>query len=550
MNTCSKQQFLGGAMALTFSTVLVKIIGLVYKIPLMRCLGAEGMGYFNSAYELYTLFFVIATAGIPVAISIMISESIAVGRLKNAEKIYKTSFCLLLFVGAVGSLFMCFGARWLAGIINSPGSAKSLVLVAPTVFFISISGAIRGFFQGHRNMVPTAISQVVESLGKLALGIALAFAAKKNGCGVEETAAFAILGLTLGTMISTAYLCVSGARARFSFERRILENSCESSMEISSRLVKLAVPVTVSSILVSLSRIVDMYMLMNRLGSDVDKISVYGSYSTMALPVYNLPSSLVAGIALALVPSITNAVKAGQKEREEKLAVSGIKLCAVIALPASFGMCLYSREILQILFADEDIAVSLASPLLSVLGASVLSSCLTQVTSSVLQANGKIMYPIKAMLSGLLVKLASSYFLIGIPSLGAMGAPISTLLCNLTAVSLNFYYLSKYTSFNVRLSSVLAKPACVASLSALISVAAYFIAAKAEDNVSISFVAAAIACGVSYLVLTVKFYVLDAEEYQMLPLGNRILTKIIIKEEKNEQRRKNHRAFEKRKISL
>ena len=160
------------------------------------------------------------------------------------------------------------------------------------------------------------------------------------------------------------------------------------------------------------------------------------------------------------------------------------------------------------------------------------------------------MYPIKAMLSGLLVKLASSYFLIGIPSLGAMGAPISTLLCNLTAVSLNFYYLSKYTSFNVRLSLVLVRPMVATAVSALISVASYVLATRIVSNDSVRFLIAALICAISYLALTVKFRVLDDEEYQMLPLGNRIFTKIIIKEEKNEQRRKNHRAFEKRKISL
>ena len=546
MNTCSKQQFLGGAMALTFSTVLVKIIGLVYKIPLMRCLGARGMGYFNSAYELYTLFFVIATAGIPVAISIMISESIAVGKFKNAEKIYKTSFVLLLLVGCAGSLFMCFFAKWLASLIGSPGAERSLVAVAPTLFFVSVSGAVRGYFQGHRNMIPTAVSQVVESLGKLVLGVSFAFVAKSRGCSVEESAAFAILGLTVGTMVSTAYLCISCGRAKVRFEQKILDNSCNGTLYISAKLIKLAIPVTVSSILVSLTRIVDMYVLMNRLGDGIDKVALYGSYSTMALPVYNLPSSLVAGIALALVPSVTNAVRSGQKEREEKLVASGIRLCAVVALPASFGMCIYSREILELLFSGEDSAIALAYPLLSVLGLSVLSSCLAQVTNSVLQANGKILCPIISMTAGLVVKATLAWLLVGDVRVGAMGAPVSTLLCNLTAVFVNVVFVGRYTSLSCPIGKIMLKPLVVTAISSAVSVGTYLAVTQMNAPAFLRLVIAIFACAVSYLVLLIKLGVLDAEEYKMLPFGGRIK----IKEAKNEQRRKDHIAFEKGKISV
>ena len=547
MNTCSKQQFLGGAMALTLSTVIVKIIGLVYKIPLMRCLGAEGMGYFNSAYELYTLFFVIATAGIPVAISIMISENIAAGRVKNAERIYKTSFYLLLFIGCVGSVVMCFGAHILANAINSPKSAQALILVSPTVFFVSASGAVRGFFQGHRNMIPTAVSQIIESLGKLVLGITFANIAKNFGLSSEKIAAYAILGLTVGTMISTAYLCVVKSREKLTFENRLLDNSCDKSGKISAKLVKLAIPVTVSSVLVSLTRIVDMFMLMNRLGDNADKISIYGSYSTMALPVYNLPSSLVAGIALALVPSITNAVNSRQKERENQLITSGIKLCAVISLPAALGIGVYSKQILGLLFAGENESIAIAAPLLSVLGASVFASCLVQVTNSVLQANGKIICPIKSMLAGVAVKAISSFVLIAVPQVGAMGAPLSTLFCNVTAVAVNLLYIGRFSSFDLSLSKILLKPMLVTTASVAASLGVYAVMMRLSLTDAVSFLIALMTCAIVYFVSVLMCGVLDAEEYQMLPFGTKIMSKISLKEKeiKNEQRRKNHRAFEK-----
>lgn len=524
MNTVSKQQFLDGAMALTISTAIVKIIGLLYKIPLMRCLGAEGMGYFNSAYEIYTLFFVIATAGIPVAISIMISGSVASGRLKNAEKIYKVSLWSLLFIGSVGAFTMCFGANFIAKAIDSPGSALSLVFVAPTLFFISISGAVRGYFQGCRNMIPTAVSQVVESLGKLILGIGFAFVAQKKGLPAAQVAAFAILGLTVGTMISTLYLCVAKSKVRLTYETKILENSCDSSCNVIKKLAILAVPVTASSVLVSLTRIVDMFMLMNRLGENVDKISVYGSYSTMALPIYNLPSSLVAGIALALVPSITNAAKSNQKEREKQLVASGIKLCTIVSVPAALGIGVYSSQILGLLFPHEDEAIAVSAPLLSMLGVSVFASCLVQVTNSVLQANGKILQPIISMLCGLATKAVFAYLLISVPDIGAMGAPVSTLLCNLIAVALNLLFIGKYTSFDLSLGGILLKPIIFSAVSVTASLIGYFTSVKCAFGVNKAFLVAMALCVTVYFLLAFLGDLLDDEEYGMLPFGDKVFS--------------------------
>ena len=551
MNTCSKQRFLGGALALTVSTAMVKVIGLVYKIPLMRILGAEGMGYFNSAYELYTLFFVIATAGIPVAISIMISENIAVGRLKNAERIFKISLWTLIFVGLLGSLVLCMGAEKFAFAINSPSAVFAIMAVSPTLFFISVSGAVRGYFQGCRNMLPTAVSQVVESLGKLALGIFFALCAANAGMPVEKVAAFAILGLSVGTMISTVYLCATLSYSGLSLENMSFDNVAEKRKNILKRLFVLAIPVTISSVLVSLTRIVDMFALLNRLGDGVDKIVVYGSYSTMALPIYNLPSSLVAGISLALVPSITNAIESGQKEREKQLVASAVKLSAMVALPCALGIGVYAPQILALLFGRDTEAIDVSGRLLSALGASVFASCLVQVTNSVLQANKKIICPIISMLLGLAVKTVFAYWLVSVPQIGAMGAPISTLLCNVVAVAINLWFIGKYTSSHICLTSILVKPLGVATASVAVSLAVYCCCVSLLYEERGSFLLAAFACVAFYGAMTAFGGVLDDDEYGMLPFGNKIksVKKSIKSKDKNyEQRRKNCCASGKEKL--
>ena len=224
---------------------------------------------------------------------------------------------------------------------------------------------------------------------------------------------------------------------------------------------------------------------------------------------------------------------------------SGIKLCAVVALPASFGMCIYSREILELLFAGEDSAIALASPLLSVLGLSVLASCLAQITNSVLQANGKILCPIISMTSGLIVKATLAYCLVGNARVGAMGAPISTLLCNLTAVLLNVIFVFKYTSLSCSIGKIMLKPLAVTAISSAASVGAYLLSAKMQAPSTLCLAAAIATCAVLYLALLIKLGVLDAEEYKMLPLGGKIN-----RGNKNEQRRKNYRTLKKGKISV
>ena len=161
------KQFFSGVAALAISTFIVKVIGLFYKIPMMAYLGAEGMGYFNSAYDIYSLFFVISTTGIPVAISILVSENMAQRRMRNVKRIFTISIYILGAIGLIGTLAMGLFHRQLAQLINNEGATLCILAISPTVLMICISSAVRGYFQGNQNMIPTAVSQVIEALGKL-----------------------------------------------------------------------------------------------------------------------------------------------------------------------------------------------------------------------------------------------------------------------------------------------------------------------------------------------------------------------------------------------
>jgi len=209
----SVKVFFSGVLLLSLSTVLVKIIGLIYKIPMLSYLGSEGMGYFNSAYEIYALFCVIATAGLPVALSVLISGAVANRNPSRVEQIYSVAFRIFLGIGLVGCGAMWLFARQFCKWIQSENAYGVILAIAPTFFFVCVSSAIRGYFQGFQRMLPTALSQLLESVGKLVFGLLFASLALEKGYSTEEVAAAAGWGLTFGTALSTVYLLIEKRRA-------------------------------------------------------------------------------------------------------------------------------------------------------------------------------------------------------------------------------------------------------------------------------------------------------------------------------------------------
>ena len=514
-------RFLSGVAILTVSTAIVKVIGLLYKIPMIKVLGEEGMGYFNSAYELYTFFYIIATAGLPVAISIMVAKSLEKGNVENVKKIYRVVFTLLFLIGIMGAAVLYYGADLFGELIGNTEAAPCIAAIAPMALFICISSAARGFFQGHQNMMPTAVSQVVEALGKLFLGLLLAVWAIRSGYGIPEAAAFATVGITAGVGLSMLYLLLAKL---FVSQKSIPTESAgekESSGKILSGLVKIAIPITLSALVMSLTRVVDLFMIMHRLqaiGYTMGAANtIYGSYSTLAVSMYNLPGAFVTPIAISLVPILT-----ADKRREKRILNSSMRLCGLITIPASLGLSIFSRPILELVFAGETSAINVAAPLLSVLGISVFFSSLMTVTNSVLQAYGMERKPIISMFLGAAVKTLFSYLLIGIPEINIYGAPISTLICTATVVGINLYYIRRATGELDSAIALFIRPTLAASLSiGAVGVIYYFAAAWIGKSFLLTLASIGFAV-IAYGVSSLKMKAIVSEDIMLLPMGDKI----------------------------
>ena len=523
--------FLSGVVVLTLSTVLVKIIGLFYKIPMLHYLGSEGMGYFNAAYEWYATLCVLSTAGLPLASSMLIAEARAAHSATAVRRVENMTLRLFLALGTLGSLGLFFGAGAISRLIGSPQTRYALAAVAPTLFFSCLSGAYRGYFQGFQDMTPTAVSQIIEALGKLLLGLGMGIYAWRMGLSAPYVAAWAMLGLGIGVAVSTLYLILRRRTGRYAKDECLAEDaptSARSSVSV-RRLLGYAVPITVSSSVLSLTRLLDMAMILRRLQSvgytAASANALYGSYTTMAVPIFNLIPSLITSVALALVPALTAAIEAGDVETQKSTARAAIRITALLSLPASLAVALYSRTMLTLLFRGEKAAVDAAAPMLSMLAFSIVFSGLITTTNAILQAYGHPRAPIVSMVAGSAVKLIGAYALIGIPSLNIYGAPISTFLCDALIVGINMVLISRYTDVLESFRSALARPLGVSLLAVGAPGVVFALFSRVGYAEIPLFLGAVPVTLVLFLILSLRAGLVGEQELLILPprIGRRVI---------------------------
>ena len=523
-----KKTLFSGVLLLTLSTFLVKIIGLFYKIPMLTYLGSVGMGYFNSAYEIYALFCVISTAGLPVAISVLISSALAKEDYALAERIYRGALYVLLLIGIVGSGVMLVFARTFCRMMQSERAYACILSIAPTVLFVCVSSALRGYFQGYQKMLPTAISQILESVGKLVFGLLLARYALRHGYDTATVAAFAGAGLTLGTAMSMLYLIFEKLRAdakRRQLKIEMPNGASASYKHIWKQLARLSVPMTLGASLVSLTKLIDMTMILRRLQAigytEAMANEAYGSYTTLALSVFGLLPALVNGVALPLVPMLSAAITRGDREKQAQMVRLSYGLTALFAIPASLGLSAFAKPILQLLFASDPEAVAIAAPLLSYLGISVFLSCMITATNSVLHAYQVVNRPIFALVAGAAVKVTVAYLLIGSPRIALAGAPISTFFCNVTVVILNLVFAAHLCEMP-SVKELFVRPLAVSALAVGLSYGAYAYAVFRFGAHTLITLAALLLCVLLCVVLYCRFGILKAEDVLSFPCGEKI----------------------------
>ena len=467
----STKLFFSGVVVLTISNLVIKAIGLLFKIPLHNLISGEGMGYYNAAYQIYTLFYMVSTAGLPVATSIMISESRSLGKIDQVKKIFKISLGMFFVIGFVGMALMLIGANaFSVHVIKNEPTTLCIMAIAPTLFFACLASAMRGYFQGYQHMLPVAISQLIEALCKLFLGIAFAmYALNKYGSepgALKYVAAYAILGLTVGAGLGMVFLTFTKMLFKSDkYDAEYLEESgvnheVSKTSKIIGRIAFIAIPITISSSVMSLTNLIDTVLIQNLLQSfrglsRIDASTVYGNYTTLAVPLFNLPPVLVYPISYSLVPLVTAARTRGDNERAQRIMDSALRVAVLIGIPCAIGLAALSEPILSLFYRDRAAITSTAS-LLSLLAPSTFFLCVLSITNAILQSCRKQFMPLISMAIGAVAKIAANFALLIF--IGMPGTPISTFICYFTATVINMIFIRKYTGLKLRLSRVFVRP--------------------------------------------------------------------------------------------
>lgn len=519
-------RMMSGVVILMFSNILVKLMGLFFKIPLHSYLGDLGMGYFNVAYNIFVTLYMISTAGLPIAISIMVSSSRTLGRKKEVRRIFVISLIIFIFLGIAGSLIMILGAKPLAALMGSRDSYYCIITIAPTLFFICVSSAIRGYFQGHQNMAPTAVSEVIEAIGKFAIGIILCKYAISCGFSVEIAAAYAIAGICIGVGTGMIFLVSAKLFHKQNYDYLNIKESdeCMSQSVIIKRLVATAIPITISAVALNLTGIIDSVTIINCMRSYTSTQTAeaaYGNYSTLVVTLTHLPSALIVPIASALTPALASTRTENNTEKSTKVMNSSLKFAAIIAIPCAIGMSILSKPILSMLFKAKAESVNNASPLLSILSISVFFTAILTITNSILQAHKLERKPIISMLCGAAVKLATNLALISIPQIGVYGAPIGTLISYFVMAALNFYFVAKYVRLDIRILKSFFKPFMATAASSVFTVGSFKLVDKISNG-SVATLTAILITVLIYFVLLFAMKIITKEELMMLPKGAKI----------------------------
>lgn len=374
-------------------------------------------------------------------------------------------------------------------------------------------------------MMPTAVSQLLEALGKLIFGLLFAHIALSRGASVPVLAAAAGWGVTAGTVLSTLYLAFERLRFRKKSIDRVDNDVPRRGHSVEKKLLRIALPITLGSFLISLTKVVDMSMILRRLQAigytSAEANEAYGSYTTLAISVFALLPTLLNSIALPLVPILSSAIAGGDRVTEHKMIELSYRINAIIAIPASIGITLFAKPILSLLFGGQMQAVETAAPLLSLLGISVFLSCMITATNSILHAYREVKKPIYSTLAGVVIKGVTAYILIGIPAIGLWGAPISSFFCNATIVMMNMYFVSKFCS-QIDVKSLFVYPTLLGLLTVGIGYGEYLFLCKHYGENALTTLISMATAALLYLVLGCLFGLISQEDISALPMGKKI----------------------------
>lgn len=470
--------FVQGAAILGIAGLLVKIIGAVYRIPLANIVGESGMAYYEVAYPYYSWLLVISSAGLPTAISKLVSERIALGDIVGAKRVFRAALRLLFVIGIVTAVLLFVLSSPIANLSGAAPARYSLMALSPALLFVSVMCAYRGYLQGMQCMTGTAISQIVEQLIKLIFGFGIAFLFVKTSPDAPELAAMgALIGVSVSELVALAVI-------KFYYDARIRNRSlpvCVSTKgaksglrgSIIKRLLAIAIPITIGASIMPVTGIADSVFIINFLekhdiamgiAEEIANENARVAYTVLrsyVTPLINMPAVLTLSLSMSLVPAISQAVTRKEKRIVNAASRTGIKLAMFIGAPCAAGLFILGGPIMSLLYSavrnNQDRFIQ-AQQVMYIAAVGVLFLSLVQTLTGIIQGLGKPRVPVYFLALGGIVKVVSMVILMQFTSMGILGAALSTVLCYAVAGIADTVYVIRKTRMNISYTDTFAKP--------------------------------------------------------------------------------------------
>ncbi len=473
--TRTQKSIVGGVTILGITGLIGKVVGVLFRVPLAWIVGEGGVGTYQLVFPTYALLLTISSAGLPVAISRMVAHCLAKDDPYNAKKVFQSALYMLIVLGLVTTIALIAGSGLISEIIKNPEAKLGFVAIAPSLFLVCVMSAFRGFMQGQQDMIPTAVSQLIEQVGKVA--VALPLAAWGMTVSVAHAAAGALLGTSIAEGIALVYIFIPYTR-----RKKMLDSHPQDASQppipmktLMKRLAVNAIPITLGACIVPLAAFVDSAMLVSRLqaiGFTQDRATeLYGLYSGLVINLINVPTAFSIALGMSLVPAISGYFARQDFAGVAKQSGLGLRLSFLIGFPCSLGLSLLAEPLLHFFYGSGKISpenISLAAEYLTVSGLTVVVFVVVQSTSSILQGMRKQRIPMYTLMAGVAIKILLNYILVGIPSVNIHGAPISSLVCYTVSMVPNLYYVLKYGRMTFDWTGFVVKPALATAVMSLV----------------------------------------------------------------------------------
>lgn len=537
------QTFMSRVLFILMSQVVIKLLGLVYRLVITNVegFGNIGNGYYSAGYQIYTLLLALSSVGIPNAISKMVSERLAVGKYRQAKRIFHTALVLFAGIGAFFSLLMYFGADFIAlSMIKLDGVQYTLQALAPSVFFVCISSVIRGYFLGHQDVRVSGTSQVIEQIFKTTLTIVFVLMLVSESA--EIMAAAANFATTVAIVVSFLYLLIYYRCHRAKLNKipegappEAPDDEKHGFFRVARSILWISIPISLSSTIAAFARVIDTATITRgitaafadgipgvpgvptaeMLNEEVARLSGMLSKSDI---ITNLPLALNIAFATVLVPAIASALAKGQREEASDKVSYSLLVSTLLILPCATGLITLAQPIFDLIYP----ATNDGADLLQLAAVALIFTALDQTICGALQGIGRVFAPAAGLLCGAAVKVVLNMILIRIPSVNIYGAAYSSIVCHLVAFTVCFYLLHRAIPLQVRFGKFVAKPVLANLIMGAFSIGAYRLLHLFTSSNAIATLGSIALSVVCYAVTVAVMRILDRDEILQLPGGDKL----------------------------